>query len=227
MAVAYNAETSHAGEWQFWPGRENVTFRKQTAVGVYANHSLSATGGAVKRRAITWKEMAASAGAYTSQDRAWLLPAANLPSGPVEPAPGDIILDAGNVSWTIGDVTVGKFGETYKCVARALAVVNALSASGQLKRPTNAQDAAGRPSLATFANVGSAVSCRVQPEDGDAGEVFERLTIPRKFTAYLATPLTVKAHDQFVVDTVTYTVLGFRNPERIWDLMSLSLEAIP
>lgn len=227
MAAAYDAENAHADEWRLWPAREDVTFRRQTAVGAYTNHALSAAGGAVKRRAITWKEMAASAGAYTSRDRAWLVPVANLPAGPVEPKPGDVLLDSGGVSWTIGDVTVGKFGETYKCVARALAIVSGLSASGQLSRPTNAQDSAGRASFGAYANVGGAVACRVQPDDGEVAEVFDRLTIPRKFTAFLETPLSVKAHDRFVVGGVTYTVLGFRNAERIWDLSELVLELIP
>lgn len=212
-------------EWRFWPEREDVTLRKQTAVGTYTDHELTATCGAVKRRAITFKEMAASAGAYTNQDQAFLIPAENLPFG-VVPAPGDILLDDDAISWTIGDVTVGKFRETHKCVARALAIVNALSASGQLKRAPYVADSAGRPAGASYANVGSAVACRVQPEDSAAGELLGRVTIPRRYTAFLATPLTVQAHDQFVVSGASYTVLGFKNVERVWDLMSLDLELI-
>lgn len=223
MATPYSS-ASHANEWRLWPHRENVTLREPTALGVYANHTLSATGGAVKRRALTFKEMAASAGAYTNSDRAWLIPEANLPAGK-DPAPGWVILDGDGVSWTIGDVTVGKFGQTHKCVARALEVVNALSVTATLRRPVTAADAAGRPALANYTTVGTSL-CRVQPEDSEASELLGRVTIPRRFTAYLATPLTVQAHDRFEAGGVVYTALGFRNPERIWDLMSLTLEAI-
>jgi len=216
-----------ADEWRLWPEREDVTFLKQTAVGSYDEYRLSfSPGGAAKRRAITWKEMTASAGAYTSQDKAWLIPAANLPGG-VLPAPGDIVRDSADVDWTVGDVTVGKFGNTHKCVCRALAIVNALSATGTLTRPSNAQDSAGRMSLATYSTVGT-VACRVQPQDSSAGDVFDaRRTIVRKYAAYLATPLAVLAKDVFTVGGQAYTVLGFRNPERIWDLQSLDLELLP
>lgn len=226
MATAYDPETTHSAEWTFWPGRENVTFRKQTAVGTYTDYALSATGGAVKRRAISYRELAASAGAYTSQDKNWLLPLANLPAGPVLPAPGDVIRDSDSVDWTVGEVTVGKFGLTHKCVCRALAVVNALSATGTLRRSANSADSAGRPGLAAYSTVAT-VTCRVQPEDSDAAELLDRVTIPRRYTAYLATPVVVRAHDAFLVGATTYTVLGFRNPERIWDLQSLVLESIP
>lgn len=224
MATAYDPETTHTSEWQFWPGRENVTLRQQTAVGTYTSHTLSATGGAVKRRAITWKEMAASSGAYTNQDRAWLLPLANLPTGPILPKPGDQIRDSDSVDWTIGDITVGKFGLTFKCVCRALAIVSELDASGQLKRAAYAADTYGRPAGASYSNQGSAVLCRVQPLDSDANDTLGRVSMDRKFVAYLATPLDVRAHDQFVVGSTTYTITGFRNPERIWDLMELQLE---
>lgn len=227
MAVAYDPATSHAAEWRFWPGRANATLRKQTAIGVYTPHALSATGGAVKFRALTFREMAASAGAYTAQDRAILVPSENLPTG-VKPAPGDQFLDAASVTWTVGEVSpFGKFGLTHRCVVRALAIVGALATSGQLMRASNAQDIYGRAALSDYAAVGSPVLCRVQPEDGDVGEVFGRTAIARKYTAYLETPVTVAAHDQWLVDTTAYTVLGFRNPERVWDLMSLSLELIP
>lgn len=225
MAAAYDPSVSNRDEWKLWSARENATLLVQTAIGVYDSFPLTASGGAVKRRAITWKEMAASAGAYTDRDRAWLLPLPNLPAD-VVPKPGDVIQDANEVNWTIGDVQVGKFGLTFKCVARALAIVNELSVQGQLKRAPNASDAAGRPALLNYANVGSAVACRVQPQDSDATEVFDRVAIVKKYTAYLAAPLSVQAHDQFVADGVTYTVLGFRNPERIWDLMSLDLQVV-
>lgn len=224
MAAAYDPATTHANEWRFWTGRENLTLCKQTAVGIYDSHPLTATGGAAKRRALTFKEMAASAGAYTGSDRAFLLPQANLPTG-VVPAAGDVIRDAADVDWTVGDVTVGKFAQTHKCVCRALAIVNALGKTGTLTRPDNTQDSAGRMALTSYSTVGTSL-CRVQPQDSQATDVLDRRTIVRKYVAYLATPLAVRARDVFTVDGQAYTVLGFRNVERIWDLMSLDLELV-
>jgi hypothetical protein len=234
MSDAFRTMT--ANEWKHWTDREDASLRVLTAPGRYDALPLTAPGGAVKRRAITWKEMAASAGAYTSRDRAWILPRVNLPDG-VEPKPGDIVRDLSDVDWTVGDVTVGKFGNTFKCVCRALAVVNELSAVGVLTRPDGTRDAAGRQAQASYAAVGEPVRCRVQPLDSQAGDAMERRTIPRQFAAYLACPLAADARDVFTVTsydsyggnptgTVAYTVKGFRNPERLWDLMQLDLELI-
>ncbi len=224
-----------AGDWRYWPEREDVTLRARTALGVYDSHPLTATGGAVKRRAITWKEMTASAGAYTSRDRAWLIPAANLPVG-VVPRPGDQVRDASDVDWTVGEVAVGKFGQTYRCVCRALAVVNELSASGRLLRPDATTDAAGRPAP-NYSQVGAPVRCRVQPLDGAAAEIDQRVTARRALAAYLAAPLDARARDVFEVTTRVsfggaiasvqrYTIKAARNAERIWDLMQLDLELV-
>ena len=216
-----------AADWQYWPERENVTLRYRTDVpGTYTDHALTySPGGAVKRRAISFKELAASAGVYTGSDRAWLIPSQVLPAG-VTPRPGDVVRDGGAVDWTVGDVAVNKFGLTYRCVCRALALTNGLTATGALKRAASAADAAGRPANATYTTVAT-VACRVQPESSAAEELFDQLMLPDNYTAYLAEPLALMAHDVFEVDGVAYSVLGFDNPERIWDLQSLKLLKIP
>jgi hypothetical protein len=230
-----NLQPMTVNEWKFWNDREDVVLKAQTALGVYDSYPLTAPGGAVKRRAITWKEMTASAGAYQNQDRAWLVPSVNLPEG-VTPRPGDQIRDSGDVNWTVGDVTVGKFGNTLKCVCRALSVLHELSALGQLFRPDTTTDAAGRLAP-NYAPVGGPVRCRVQPQDSRAGEAFDRVTMLRAFSAVLESPLTVNAKDVFTVTTfaswggaatgtASYTVKGFKDVERIWDLQSLDLELI-
>ena len=228
-------------EWKFWQDRENAVLRKQTAVGVYDSYPLVATGGAAKRRAPTWKEMTASAGAVTSRNLVWLLPNANLPEG-IAPRAGDQLravetATGEEIDHTVLEVQAGKFGNTHRCVTIALAVVYELSATGVLTRPDNTQDAAGRAALSTYSTVG-AVRCRVQPLDSQASEIDQRVTTARKFAAYLDTPLAVKAKDVFTVTTYVspggaiagvqaYTVTGFRNPERLDQLTSLDLELIP
>lgn len=225
-----------ANEWQLWPDRENCTLRVQTALGVFDSFRLAATGGAVKRRAITWKEMTASAGAYQNRDRAWLIPRVNLPPD-VKPQPGYVVRDSDGTDWTIGDVTIGKFGNTFKCVCRALALVHELTALGQLSRPSSGQDAAGRMAQTDYADIGTAIRCRVQPQEATAGDVFERRTMTRTFTAYLESFLRVQARDVFTVTTfanfggaatgtTAYTVTGSRNSEQVWGLPELSLELI-
>lgn len=217
--------TMTADDWRFWPEREDATLRKQTALGTYTDHALSATGGAAKRRAPTWKEQAASAGAYSAKNLVWLLPTANLPSG-VTPKAGDVIRDADGVDHTVLEVLVGKFGQTHRCVTIALAVVYELSALGTLERPISGRDGAGRPLAAGYDTVAADVRCRVQPEDGAAGDVDERRVIALRYTAVLATGVAVRAKDRFTADGVAYTVLGFRNPERLDELLQLTLELV-
>jgi len=222
-------------EWRFWPNREDVALRVQTALGVYDTHPLSAPGGAAKRRAPTWKEMTASAGGVSAKNLVWLIPAANLPEG-VEPRAGYQIRSADDVDHTILEVLDGKFANTRRCVTIALAVVYELHALGVLTRPDDAQDDAGRSLPSAYTEI-ARVKCRVQPQDSEAGDHFERRTTARRFAAYLDQQLQPRAKDVFTVTTYvspggaiasvqSYTVLGYRNPERLDQLAALDLELL-
>lgn len=211
-------------EWKWWPEREDATLRALAGVGQYADHALSAPGGAVKRRALTWKEQTASAGAYTARNLVFLVPDENLPTG-VKPQAGFLIVDGAAVSHTVLEVVAGKFGNTHRCTTIALALAYALSETGTLERPDNTQDAAGRMALTSYSAVGTS-RCRVQPQDRGAAEVMERKTMPLHFTAFLETPLAARARDRFVCAGTTYTVTGVRNPERLDALQELTLERV-
>ncbi len=224
----------HTGEWRLWPRREDITLRAQTALGVYDSHPLTAPGGAAKRRAPTWKEMTASAGGVSAKNLVWLLPKQNLPDE-VEPRAGYQIRDAAGVDHTVLEVQAGKFNQTHRCVTIALAVVYELSAVGVLTRPDGGQDAAGRP-YPSYTEV-ARVRCRVQPQDSAAGDHFERRTTAHKFAAVIDTQVQARARDVFTVTSYvspggavasvqSYTVLGYRAPERLDQLPALDLELI-
>jgi hypothetical protein len=221
-------------EWRLWQNREDVTLRVLTAPGVFDSHPLSATGGAVKRRAPTWKEMTASAGAVSSKSLVWLVPAANLPES-VEPRVGAQIRSSDDVDHTVLEVQSGKFANTHRCVTIALSVVYELHALGLLMRPDGTQDAAGR-ALPGYTEA-ARVKCRVQPQDSEAGDHLERRTTARRFTAYVDQQLQPRAKDVFEVTTYvsaggaissqqSYTVTGFHNAERLDELCALDLELI-
>jgi hypothetical protein len=222
-------------EWRYWPNRENVTLRAIGAPGEYDSHHLKAPGGAAKRRAPNWKEMTASAGAVTSKNLVWLLPAVNLPEG-VEVRAGYQIRDADDVDHTVLEAQSGKFAQTWRCVTIALAVVYELHATGVLTRPSNAQDDAGRAALTGYATVAT-VKCRVQPQDSQAGDHFDRRTTAQKFTAYCDRQLQPRARDVLTVTSYvspggaisgvqSYSILGYRNPERLDQLCALDLESL-
>ncbi len=217
--------TQTAGFWSFWPYREDITLRVRTALpGTYTDHAMTATDGAAKRRALNSREKGNTAGVYTGGELVWLLPDANLPSG-VTPAIGDLIQDAGGTDYTILSVDLNRWRQTYKCQTVSLALANGLTETGTLTRPTNAQDDAGRQTLATYTTIGTS-ACRVQPVDSTVGQVMDRRTMPRRHTAFLATALAARAKDRFVAGGVTYTVTALRNPERIDELQTLDLEVV-
>ncbi len=222
-------------EWKMWQQREDAVLRARTGPGLYDSFPLSATGGAVKRRAPTWKEITASAGGVTSKNLVFLVPDANLPEG-VTPRVADQLQDLDEIDHTILEVQAGKFGQTHRCVTIALAVVYELAATGVLTRPTVAQDDAGRAALSAYTTVGT-TKCRVQPEGGQSEEVHGRKTMPKRYSGYLETPFVPRAKDVFTVTSYTspggavasvvrYTVTGFRNPEALDQLLTLDLELI-
>ena len=233
MAVAWGA-SSHANEWVYWPDRETVTHREQTAIGTYSNHALamthpvsgSSTSSVAKRRALTFREAATSAGAYTSANLVFLVPTAAF--GATPPKVGDILRDASSIDHTILEVQKGKLGNTQRCVTIALALVNDLRTSAVLLRPTNNQDAAGKRDPDLTAVVEN-ILCRVQPIRGDVSEDgFDGQVLRGRYFAYLDTRVHPRFGDVFVVlnddDTETrYTITAWENPERLDQLMSLAL----
>jgi hypothetical protein len=229
-AAAFDPKASTRNDWQTLPGLEAVSLLSLGPIGTYTTHALSLSGrtATTLRRALTWKEIQASAGAYTGANQKFIIPdqvaAASLPSG-VIPKAGDLIQDSAGVNHTVLENVVGKHGNTHACVTIALAVVNNLGVTGTLTRPDNTQDAAGRMALTSYSTVGTSL-CRVEPEQSQSGDVLGRRTTAKRFTAFLETPLSVQARDQFTAGGVTYTVLGFRNPARLDQLQSLDLEQV-
>lgn len=206
MAVPYSAGTSHANEWRFWQDRENATLLARTAPGVYDSHPLKAAGGAAKRRALTYRELMASNGAYSHNNLVWLLPAANLPAG-VEPRAGHRVRDADDYEYTVLEVQKGKFGETHRCITVCLELVEELRELATIERPAGLKDGGGRLALTTYAELHADVPCRLQPLESARGEEFGRTTSPHRFVAYLDLDVeALRARDVLVVAGQRYTI---------------------
>lgn len=173
------------------------------------------------------KEAAASRGVYQAGDVTFSIRQSLLQDlGGAKP--GDSVLRAADgQTYTVLTAVPTVFTKVWDVTCRNLILVNGLRSTGTLSRPSNAQDSTGRAALTTYANVAAGVACKVQPEDSAAVDLLDRKTAARRFTAFLAAQVVAKAKDRFVCDGVTYTVLGSKNPERIGDLMSLTLEVVP
>jgi hypothetical protein len=175
---------------------------------------------------ISLKEAAASRGVYQAGDVSFSI-RQTLLAGLGGAKPGDTVLrSADGQTYTVLTAVPTVMTRVWDLVCRNLILANNLRQLGTLTRPTNTQDSTGRAALTNYTSVAADVPCRVQPEDETASDVLDRRTMPQQFTAFLLTQVSARAKDRFTCDGVTYTVLGVRNPERIDELMSLTLEKV-
>ena len=136
-------------DWRSWDNLEPVTVtsrRNAPLVNVagrfMANQPANIVQASVtaKRRALTNKELAASFGAYTALDRAWLIPTENVS---FEVKPGDYVTDRHNVQWTVLESDKNTWGTWFKCPSRDPIIAHNLSQTVQIWTPINTQSASG------------------------------------------------------------------------------------
>lgn len=95
-----------------------------------------------KRRSLKLREMAASGGVYTSQDRVFLVPGALLPSG-LRPKPSDVVQDKDGDRWTVLEADVNRYGTTWRLTSRNLVLAEDLRDSIWIERASLSIDPAG------------------------------------------------------------------------------------
>lgn len=121
----------------------SVTFRDQTALGVYTDIAVDDAW----RRPTELAEGAPSLGVYTKGTEDWLFPQTML-SASQYPTPGDIVRWTNSRTSVVENWTVLSVGEAgalgaFRLTCVELALQNGLSGTCTISRPTNAQDAAG------------------------------------------------------------------------------------
>lgn len=215
--------------YRIMPDRVTVGFRRQTALGTYAA-GVDVADAWWRPAAGGTTEHDPSSGVYTRSDREWYFPKTAYAQ---TPAVGDLLdspvstIDPATATWTVLGVDhAGALG-AWKLTSVSLAIVTALRTLLTFERPSNTQDAAGRMSLASYSTLAANVPARVQPQDSEAGDVLGRRTLPKHFTAYCTQQVAVRAKDRATDGAGTaYTVLGYREPERLDALFAVDLEVI-
>jgi hypothetical protein len=97
-----------------------------------------------KRRAPTFKELAASGGVYTGQDLVWLVPAVKLdPIGPAKP--GDTITDMAGNTWTVLEASLHTWKSFWRLMTRNLVLAFDLRDQISIQRAAFTYDASGGP----------------------------------------------------------------------------------
>ena len=201
---------------------EAVTY---TSVATAGNTTVSITDAAFYRTSPGLAEGAPSAGVYVKATGRLAIRNSLLTAvGGAKPS--DTITRADSSVWTVLRAMPPVISGVWQIDVIDLILSNGLVQSGTLTRPTTGQDSSGRQALASYTTIASNVPCRVQPIGGDAGDVMDRRTTPQRFTAFLGQQVVAQALDVFTVSGVAYTVLDFKMPERIDELMTLSLELI-
>lgn len=213
------------GYWEIMPDRVTVGYQEQTALGTFAT-SVSVANAWWRSQGTS--ELAPSLGVVTAARRTWYFPKSAYAS---QPAIGDLItnptstIDPVAFTWTILDVGhAGALG-AWELGTISLALQSDLRSTITFSRAGTERDSAGRPSP-TYTAYASNIACRVQPEDGAAGEVFDRVTLPSRFTCFLAQRVAVRAKDRAVSGGVTYTVISSESPDRLDDVQRVTLETI-
>ncbi len=208
------------------PDRVTVGYREETSLGTYA--SAVSVGDAWWRPGGSG-ELAPSDGVAIKSLRTWFFPKTAFAG---VPAIGDLIvspvstIDPVAATWTVlGSNDVGALG-AWSLDTISLQLQAGLRGTLTFSRPDNTRDAAGRPALSNYSSYASSVPARVQPEDGAAGEVLGRVTIPRMFTAFLGTRVAVRARDRAYDGSVYYTVKSSQMPERLDELQRIELESV-
>jgi hypothetical protein len=171
------------------------------------------------------QEAAPSAGVYTRADGIFVV-RNSLLAGVGGAKPSDTLTRADGSVWTVLSVRPPVISGVWQLTCRDLILANGLQQTGTLTRPNLTQDSAGRQALMTYSTIASNIACRVQPEGGDAGNLLDRRTLPQRFTAFLGVQVIAQAKDLFTVGGQSFTVLDFKMPQRIDELMTLSLELI-
>lgn len=147
--------------------------------------------------------------------------------GSLTPKPADTITRGDGSVWTVLRAMPPQVSGVWQLDVIDLILSNGLTQTGSLTRPSNTgQDSAGRQALTSYTTIAASIVCRVQPIGGDAVDLLERRGTPQRFRAFLGQQVTPQALDVFTVSGQAYTVLGFKMPQRIDELMTLDLELI-
>lgn len=207
-------------DWKVWDNREPVTYTVEARAGD-TPHALTDC----KRRALTFKELAASGGAYTGGDRAWLIPVEKLP-GSVVPKIGDRVTDAGGTTWSVLEAGLNTLQTWHRLLTRNLVLAADLRELVTLLQPDAGQDAAGVRTPGFTTAVGG-LAARVQEIDAVVEERHGKRQAVRKFTAWVGQRVYPAANWRLRDEAgQVYQITGWRGADRFDVLQELDLEIV-
>jgi hypothetical protein len=205
------------GDWAVWDGLESVTYRSVANTGD-ADYEVSDA----LRADLTFRELAASGGVYTTQDRKWLVPQSLLTP---TPKPADLLIDGDDVQWTVLAVGRDNLQKVWELTCRDLVLAAALYDLVTVERVTYAQDDAGGRTYGEWTAVYTDIPARIQEGASETVDERGKRITRQSYVVYLAQRVTVTIEDRLKgPDGLIYEIRGSSNPDRIDELMQLQCE---
>ena len=185
-----------------------------------------------KRRALTIRELSASGGAYTSQDRVWLLPVetSQALTDAFPPTPGFVIEDGQLGAWTVLDCSLNTWQTWWRCTTRNLVIAANLRDLISIQRPTIEVGDSGQPVYLWPPNHGSYVvqdlPAKVQLTDSSPIVVNEVETAGRNYDVILSQQVDYRKDDRLVWNGMAMEIKRLWNPNLIGELPRLMCERV-
>jgi hypothetical protein len=201
-------------------GLEPVTLLRggtsAAALGTAIAHAL--------RRAVTTYEAAASDGRYTASDVAWHLPVAEVST---RPRLGDVLRDAQGVRWVVLEVVQTTLGSRWLCTARSLAVAHGLDDTITILQAAYPKGSGGAMDP-VWQPWRTGIAARIQPLSAQAGLENESRKTTARCRVFIEEPLVLDhRHRILAAEGTLYRVLGTTAAQRIGELPSIDVEALP
>jgi hypothetical protein len=227
--------------WKYMPDRATITYRRQTAPGVYSSETVRdcwRRSSGIRGEFVGVSEAENSAGVYRSQNCEWYIPRARRSTQPV---PGDIIRFAA-VSNTAspyygleGDYIIlptgvdehGALG-AWRCVTGFPFLASGLTDTITIYRPTLVPGGGGRAEEYGRTAVASGISAKIQNEPPNtATDVLGKRQIPTSSVVYLSSQVDVQPHDYLIDQNgLQWSILEERHTAMLGLLQSLSIERV-
>jgi len=136
-----------ATDYTVYDGLEPISYQSTRNDGNLLDYYPS-----VKRRVLSAKEQAASAGAYQAGDVTWLIPSIVIQPG-MRPKPADVVIDGNQNRYTVLEANEQKLRQTWRLISRNLAIFFGLGHFIDIQKAGISYDRAG-------------VEIQTYPEDG-------------------------------------------------------------
>jgi head-tail adaptor len=205
-------------DYKVWDNRECMDYSSRNNTGdvTYAD----VTG---KRRAPTYRELAASNGAYTASDVVWLVPSVLLG---VTGKPGDYITDEDGTVYTVLEASHNAFRSFWRFVTRDLVLANDLRDTIDIQRPTIGYDSAGGK-LRTFPPLGGSTAyddlpAKVQKLTDTLAVALGVEGFKADYAVIVGQQVTIEEGDRIKFGSLYLDITGLRNPSRIDELPVLT-----